>query len=566
MKRSPYINPNFVLRILSLFFGAGLFSCGPRFNDSTIKIIGGEVVTPGKFRNVVAIMRDELTVCSGTLIRSDLVLTAAHCFERWHHSSISELSTFHVVSKNGGLPSQLDRRANIIELDIHPRFWKDPRGAMDFAWLRIDPPFSDISPAEVPLSHLEMDDLLAGQSTVIISGYGLSTLRLPGEGEPPPIGVKRQGNSPINFRTGVEMYAGNHEVDSCSGDSGGPAFIVSRARETSPEGVVLAGVTSRGPMPCASDYESGAYGLVSEAVCWLRTSANFESGNANLQDFCFREIVMGADEPQSRPDSVVVTRPFAEACESQSLSESERHDLRELFRFANIIFERTPANCQELGHILDTVTSLDLSSRHLRQLSWLRFATNLETLDASDNLLLSSEPLSLLTKLKKIDVRNNGIVDLAALAALSGSTSSTEQRRPVIVLGLHTQASNFSDTEYRNIASRGAAAPQDLRSLTIVLRDMLAAGNVERKSWDLAQKRQLDLSSRQLRSLQALRGLENLEVLSIGNNPGISDWDALLTLPRLHVLRYAAEDHVPREILEVLSVRGVVLMITPVPH
>jgi Leucine-rich repeat (LRR) protein len=564
MKRRLQRNPNLILRLLSLSIAAGLSSCGPRFNDSTIKIIGGGVVPPGKLRNVVAIMRDELTVCSGTLIGPDLVLTAAHCFERWQHSSLSELTTFHVVAKNGGLPSELDRRANIVELEIHPRFWKDPRGAMDFAWLRIDPPFSDILPAEVPLSHLEMDDLLVGQSTAIISGYGLSTLRLPGEGEPPPIGVKRQGVSPINFRTGVEMFAGNHEVDSCSGDSGGPAFIVSSSAERSPERIVLAGVTSRGPMPCASDYESGAYGLVSEAVCWLRASANFESGNTKLQDFCFREVVMGADEP--RPDSVVVTRPFTEACVSQRLSESERHDLRELFRFANIDSDVTPANCRALGHILDTVTTIDLSSRHLRQLSWLRFAKHLESLDASDNLLVSTEPLSLLTKLKKIDLRNNAIRDLAALAALSRSAVSTGPGRGVLVLGLHTQASNFSDTEYRAIASRGAAAPQNLRSLTIVLRDMLASGNVERKSWDLAQKRQLDISSRQLRSLQALRGLENLEVLSVGNNPDIRDWDVLLSLPRLHVLRYAREDHVPREILEELGVRGVTLISTPIPE
>ncbi len=558
---------------------SGLFSCGPRNSDSAMKIIGGEVVTAGKFRNVVAIMRDELTVCSGTLIGPDLILTAAHCFERWQHSSVTELSTFHVVSKNGRVPSNLDRRANIVELEIHPRFWKDPRGAMDFAWVRIDPPFSDIRPAEVPLSHLEMDELLANQSKVIISGYGLTTMRLPAEGEPPPIGVKRQGDSPINFRTGVEIFAGSHEVDSCTGDSGGPAFILSRSAQTSRDEIVLAGVTSRGPMPCASDYESGAYGLVSEAVCWLRTSANFQSGDATLQDFCLREVAMGSPEGGPRPDSVVATKPFAEACMSQLLSENERHDLTALFRFANIDSERTAANCQEMGQLLDTVTTMDLSSRHLRQLSWLRFAKNLENLDASDNLLESSEPLSILTKLKKIDVRNNSINDLSALEQLSESRRSTTgpatgpstgpstsaapltDGHRITVLGLHTQAQNYSDNQYKDIASRGAAAPQNLRTLTIVLRDMLASGNVERKSWDLTQKRQLDISSRQLRSIQALRGLENLEVLSVGNNPDISDWQELLSLPKLRLLRYAAGDHIPEEILQELGRRGVVLML-----
>ena len=90
---------------------------------------------------------------------------------------------------------------------------------------------------------------------------------------------------------------------------------------------------------------------------------------------------------------------------------------------------------------------------------------------------------------------------------------------------------------------------------------MLASGNVERKSWDLTQKRQLDISSRQLRSIQALRGLENLEVLSVGNNPDISDWQELLSLPKLRLLRYAAGDHIPEEILQELGRRGVVLML-----
>lgn len=532
-------------------------SCGELpFNGATVKIIGGDLAPPGKYRNVVAFKRDELTVCSGTLIAPDLVLTAAHCFERWQHSPRAQLSIFSVISKNGDLPSDLDRKSTVVDLEIHPRFWNDPRGAMDFAWVRIDPPFSDILPAEVPLSHLEMDDLFDSHETTIIAGYGLTTLRLPGEGEAPPIGVLHQAKSPINYRTGLEMFAGNHDVDSCSGDSGGPAFIAQKSTENRPARLLLAGVTSRGPMPCASDYESGAYGLVSEAVCWLRSSAKFQVAHAALQDFCLRETAMGAIQNDPPEHSVVLTKPFSEACQSESLSEVERHDLGELFRFAKIDFARTSEACLQLEQVLQGVTIMDLSNRHFRQLSWLRFATKLEWLDASDNLLESSEPLSLLTNLKMVDVRNNRIEKLTAL---------TQMAETVNVFGLHSQASNISNTKYREIAARGSAAPQDLRSLTIVLRDMLAAGTIERKSLDLALKRQLDISSRGIRSIQALRGLENLEVLSLTNNPDNHDWDELLTLPRLRVLRYSTNDHIPAPLLTELSRRNVSFIINDLP-
>jgi Leucine-rich repeat (LRR) protein len=528
----------------------GLVSCGERpARPSQTKIIGGTPVVGSDFRNVVAIMRDQLTICSGTLIAPDLILTAAHCFEKLQHSTLSTLGLYRVVTKNSGDSVSDERTANITDVGIHPRFWKDHRGAMDFAWVRFDPPF-DIAPAEMPVTHTELDPLLRASTSTVIVGYGLSTMRLPDEGEPPPIGIKRQAVSPINYRTGVEMFAGSHDFDSCTGDSGGPAFLKTEGTDSVPSHFVLAGVTSRGPMPCASDRESGAYGLVTEAVCWLRSSANFRSNDPVVQDFCVREAAQGSGEVDPSERSVVMTKDFSVACQDEALTEAERHDLRELFIVAKIEPKRDITSCEALSVFVKSAVDLDLSSRHMRQLSWLGEAQKLKTLDVSDNLLLSIEPISRLIHLTQVDVRNNSIFDLTALKHMSET---------ITVHGLHTQASNLSETTYREIAEHGAGVPSDVRSLTIVLRDRLVAGNIERKSRDLALTRQLDLSSRGLRSLLAIHGLENLESLSISNNPDIKDWDELLSLDRLRILRYSSSNQIPAGLLLQLHKRGVEL-------
>ena len=88
-------------------------------------------------------------------------------------------------------------------------------------------------------------------------------------------GVKRQVEVPIvRFSgTGLEFQAGGMGLDSCYGDSGGPAFVTLGTGE-----VVLAGVTSRG-YTCG---EGGFYVIPYAALCWL----NQETGVDLRSDAC----------------------------------------------------------------------------------------------------------------------------------------------------------------------------------------------------------------------------------------------------------------------------------------
>jgi len=553
-RHQPHFSASIVAMLLFALLAplVNFSACADRESVSArTKIIGGNPVTGNEFDDVVAFMRDELTICSGTLIRADLVLTAAHCFEKAAASTNSALNNIRVVVGNSSVDKNLRRTSSIVEASIHPQFWKDHRGAMDFAWIRISPPLREIESAITPKNRGTSNALLAFLSgtakAVQIVGFGLSSTKPPATGEPPLAGRKNAALAPLKFRTGVEIYAGNQETDTCTGDSGGPAFIeVPRSLEN-PSGRILIGVTSRGPMPCASDFEPGTYGLVSEALCWLKASAGYRATDVALEAFCKSEDLLNQSPPD---DDLVMTKNFNHACTDRNLSVAARHDLLEMFKVAGLSEITNEENCDQMRAFLRNTSFLDISNRNIRQLSWLRHAENLQTLVAADNMIKSIEPLTKLSRLKHIDLRNNQIPhkNLAELA---------EQKS---ALGLKTQASVMTNTMYRELAEKGSAVPSSKRALVIALRELLVTGDTERKSRDLALRRGLNLDRKHIRSLEAIRGLENLESLSMVGNPDIEDWDELLTLPRLKKLRHSAAYQIPVDVLSALQQHGVQLM------
>lgn len=516
------------------------------------KIIGGKPVEGRELEHVVAFKRDELTVCTGTLIRSNLVLTAAHCFEKSASNGPTSFANLKVVAGNISHFANSEYVADVVEIKLHPNFWKEQTGALDFAYVTINPPFHNIAPAVLPKSRKELNSVLNQTSKITIAGFGLTTLKLPQEGEPPASGIKNVADTRIQFRTGAEIYAGTRDADSCTGDSGGPAFVKVPKTAENPEGLLLAGVTSRGPMPCASDFEAGAYGNISEALCWLRSSALFNFEDLETSQYCFNELM-----PDFTPsdEQIIANNDFVSACQDPTLSLNALHNLEVMIKDSGINYSpkepRTKDLCLNIEKYFKNLTSMDLENQNLKQINWLKYTENLEALFIPDNQIQSIGSLLKLTKLKMLDLRNNRLPNFNELSLLSPS---------IKIHGLQTQAFNLSQTKYRSMAELGAALGSAKRTTIIALRDMLAGGNIERKSRDLAMKRQLNLENRGLRSIEALSGLENLEILNLAMNPDITDWSILLTLPRLKLLRIALADKISPEVRSDLSSRGVTVI------
>lgn len=227
-------------------------------DDHDPSIYGGEPVEPGAWPAVVAVRTQKL--CTGTLVAPDLVLTAAHCFDP---------APIGPVQIQFG--DSLDSNAIVgaAEWGSHPGFCLPSEcgdDIHDFAWVRLAQAV-DIDPVLPITSQSEYDDAMVDGREVVFVGYG--------QDEQDVTGVKREVTSEItSFNdSGREFKAGGGGLDSCFGDSGGPALIQLASGEWR-----LAGVLSRGG-ECG---KGGIYGVPLPELCWVRDS----SGTDLLPEGC----------------------------------------------------------------------------------------------------------------------------------------------------------------------------------------------------------------------------------------------------------------------------------------
>ncbi len=243
----------FVGAVTALAATAGSFEI-PTPEPSTI--VGGDPVTFEEFEEysgVVAIIYGS-TICTGTLIEEDLVLTAAHCLRGVDNAG--EIRVFNGLSLD--TPS-----VNATGFGMHPDFdVTAKRDAFDFGYVSVPAGALDAAVIEVVTEQDEWDALEGGLSQaggVTLVGYGLD----PDAPMSQSLGIKRKVDTKVSgfTATGFEFVAGGDGRDSCEGDSGGPALARNAAGA-----LRLVGVTARGSDPCG---KGGFYGVPYHALSWV---------------------------------------------------------------------------------------------------------------------------------------------------------------------------------------------------------------------------------------------------------------------------------------------------------
>lgn len=214
-------------------------------------ILGGALVEPGAWPEVVA-MTYGPGICTGTLVSDRVVLTAAHCI-------IDAGSIPKSVRFGDDVTAPGTRVVAVERAGHHPDYCSDLTvckwDTWDYGYLVLAEPVTDVAPARPLRVQEEWDETMAIGGVVTLVGYGMSETEV--------THIKREVDVPIvRFSpTGLEFLAGGDGVDSCPGDSGGPAFVTLASGE-----VRLAGVTSRGSEPCG---KGGYYGIPAAVLCWL---------------------------------------------------------------------------------------------------------------------------------------------------------------------------------------------------------------------------------------------------------------------------------------------------------
>lgn len=218
-------------------------------------IYGGQPTAPGAWPAVVAIEVGDF-LCTGTLVSSNVVLTAAHCLD-----SQPDLAAIRVkLADSIYSPGEVIK---VIAYGTDPEFCADCDWDIhDYGYLVLASSQPQAAPfPRVITRQADWDDLMYVKAPLTLVGYGLD--------EASATGIKRQVEVTITefSATGLEFKAGGMGLDSCSGDSGGPAF----ARLDNGE-YVLAGITSRG-YTCGN---GGFYAVPMGGLCWLYNDSKLD--------------------------------------------------------------------------------------------------------------------------------------------------------------------------------------------------------------------------------------------------------------------------------------------------
>lgn len=239
-----------ITRALSVGFLAAAMACAS--NDDTgdlelegtaaeSRIVGGAAFSglPG----VGSILRNGTPYCTGTLIDSRHVVTAAHCF----HGLSTPSSYRFVTGPNARAPLN---RYNVSAIRVHPAF-NYSTVTDDIAVITLS-----TSASEAPLAVLDNLDSAWVGAELFFVGYGVDNgQRQSGNG------VKRSVIMPISEVGSTQFAYETAGKNTCSGDSGGPAFFVDQQGN-----YLLAGVTSYGDTYCT---QYGVDTIVSAYLGWL---------------------------------------------------------------------------------------------------------------------------------------------------------------------------------------------------------------------------------------------------------------------------------------------------------
>jgi secreted trypsin-like serine protease len=224
------------------------------------RIIGGRPVKAGQFLDCVAVGSDNQWGCTGTLIASDVVVTAGHCVD------------FATRVYFGGNVAQPGRVVKVKKAVRHPRYHKGSRNDLMVLVLA--------EKVNVPPRALATKALIDKATDGRAVGFGnTDALGMFG------YGVKREVDVPVASPScrgkvdgsddataygcdlGLEFVAGRPllERDSCTGDSGGPFYIQDQKKNW-----VLAGATSRATSSSMNNCgDGGIYVRIDRYRAWI---------------------------------------------------------------------------------------------------------------------------------------------------------------------------------------------------------------------------------------------------------------------------------------------------------
>lgn len=233
-------------------------------------VVGGEPAEADDYPSTVALVDPTgEPFCTGTLVAPTVVLSAAHCLQSWWGDPISTSEVRIVYGYTDPSSAPSSDRLSVASVTPHPDYdpWastdSDGMGHQnDIGVVVLDEPIAGgvVSPI---LPSGSIPATLVQGADVHVVGYGVTSLSTYASG------ILYKAVTPFMRHIQWEMLAGSPgNPDSCNGDSGGPAYMVSGGN------LYLVGVTSRAwAQSQQSCGDGGIYTLAPSYVAWIESVA-----------------------------------------------------------------------------------------------------------------------------------------------------------------------------------------------------------------------------------------------------------------------------------------------------
>jgi MYXO-CTERM domain-containing protein len=207
-----------------------------QFDGNDFRIVGGAPVNTDPAVALLAMYDANgqlASTCTGTLIDAQWVLTAAHCLSP---AGIAGVGVYFGADATVQMDPSYVGYVEADQAAIHPQ-WVDggaPDQGNDVALLHLATP----APVEpIAINRTALTEQMLGADVYLV-GWGITG------GSQQDSMIKRAVMSQLFDFDASFMVVGNNATGTCSGDSGGPAFMSMNGQ------MVVAGVTSYGDVPC----------------------------------------------------------------------------------------------------------------------------------------------------------------------------------------------------------------------------------------------------------------------------------------------------------------------------
>lgn len=195
--------------LLPLLLCLGACAPAPLVGSESSELIFGEI--DEGHPAAVALSRSGHAFCTGTLVSPSVVMTAAHCIDQL--SGDPKVTVFFGTDIEGG-----GTRIGVSRTRTHSQWNGSLAGGHDIGLLLMDFP---VDPeAAIALSHFDMSERVGAEIERV--GFGIYDAATQAQD-----GKKRWGRTTVTSvpAGGDTFIAGDAELITCSGDSGGPAFM-----------------------------------------------------------------------------------------------------------------------------------------------------------------------------------------------------------------------------------------------------------------------------------------------------------------------------------------------------